>query len=55
MTFKYKAASEILSKYKEIEIDTLEELIKFDEENGSHGLIIYPETKSIYIYDDYVE
>ena len=63
MKFKVERASEIFNdsaKY-EIEIDTLEDLEKFDKDTGFHSLVIdFARTylnplPTITIYDDYIE
>lgn len=53
MTFKYIRTSKVLSgDEKEIEINTLEELIEFQTKSGSPIII---NGNSIEIYDDYRE
>lgn len=62
MTFSIRKASDSYTKEDEtIEINSIEDLKKIDDENENCGLIISFETHSgrykpsIVIYDDYVE
>lgn len=62
MTFKIRKASDSYTKESEtIEINSIEDLKKIDDDNSNCGLIITFKTYSeedcptIVIYDDYVE